>query len=59
MTRNDLELETYVREVHRANDQIDMLTREGRDTDLFVELSNIEQAAHRAQVRLNELRFQK
>jgi hypothetical protein len=59
MTINDLQLNEYVRELHRASSRLDYLTREGKEGELFIELSNAERAANLAQNRLNHLKFKR
>lgn len=57
MTINDLELETYVREIHRWHEHIDRQTREGMEGALFLSFMQIEAAAKKAQERLNQIRY--
>lgn len=53
---NDIELETYLREIHRWHSHIDRQTRDGMEGALFLTLMQIESAARAAQERLNKLR---
>lgn len=54
---NDLELETYVREVHRWHEHLDRQMRDRMDGALFLTLMQIEEAAKKAQERLNRMRW--
>jgi len=57
MQRNDQALTDHLIQIHRKQHILDYLTREGREHELFMALSDIEMAAHKAQKRLNELRY--
>jgi hypothetical protein len=59
MTLNDLEVNEQVRELHRAASRLDYLAREGQEGELFRELSIIENAARKAQWRLNDLKYKR
>ena len=59
MTLNDLQLNEYIRELHRSSSRLDYLSREGKEGELFIELSNAERAANLAQNRLNHLKFKR
>ena len=56
---NELKLTELVREIHAKHQMIDYYTREGREADLFMVLSDLESLTHKAQIRLNEIRFGK
>ena len=56
---NELKLTEYLREIHAKHQMIDYYTREGRETELFMVLSDLESLTHKAQIRLNEIRFGK
>ena len=44
-------------EIHAKHQMLEYLTREGREADLFLMLSDLEGLTHKAQIRLNELRW--
>lgn len=56
MSINDLKLCDHFRKLYMNFSQIDRLTREGLEHQLFMALSEIEVAARDAQWRLNERR---
>jgi hypothetical protein len=55
MTINDLELCDHFRKLYMNFSQIDRLTRDGQEHQLFMALSEIELAAREAQARLNKM----
>ena len=54
---NDLELETYIREIHRWELHLDRQMANGMEGALFLSLMQLEEAAKKAQERLNKLRW--
>ena len=46
-------------QIHAKHQMLEYLTREGREADLFMVLSDLESLTHKAQIRLNEIRFGK
>lgn len=54
---NDLELETYVREIHRWHKHINRQMADGMEGALFLTLMQIESASKKAQERLNKIRW--
>ena len=56
---NELKLTELLREIHAKHQMIDYYTREGREADLFMVLSDLEALTHKAQIRLNEIRWPK
>ena len=54
---NDLYLTNLMVEIHAKHQMLEYLTREGREADLFIMLSDLEGLTHKAQIRLNELRW--
>ena len=59
VTINDLKLNELIVTLHRNSSLLDYFSREGKESSLFMALSDIEKAAHEAQIRLNEIRFRK
>lgn len=59
MTINDQEVNEMVVEVHAQAKVLDMYMRDGSEAKLFRALSIIEDAARKAQWRLNDMRFKK
>lgn len=57
MTINDLELSELLTEIHLQDACLATYCRNGKEQALFNALSDIEMAAHKAQERLNKLRF--
>ena len=55
----DLKLIELMTEIHAKHQMLEYLTREGREADLFMALSDLEGLTHKAQIRLNEIRFGK
>ena len=56
---NDLYLTNLMVEIHAKHQMLEYLTREGREGDLFMALSDLESLTHKAQIRLNEIRWPK
>jgi hypothetical protein len=56
VTINDLDLEGRIREVLSNAGRLDMLTREGREPELFCALTLIHAASEAAMNRLNTMR---
>lgn len=56
---NDLKLTEYLIVIHAKHQLLDYYTAEGREAELFMALSDMESAAHKAQIRLNEIRWGK
>ena len=54
---NDLELETYIREIHRWELHLDRQMANRMEGALFLSLMQLEEAAKKAQERLNKLRW--
>ena len=54
---NDLELETYIREIHRWELHLDRQMANGMEGALFLSLMQLEEAAKKAQERLNKIRW--
>lgn len=57
--QNDLELTTYIREVHRHNSVIDRQARDRDEESLFLTAMQLETAARKMQERMNEMRYGK
>ena len=57
MTINDIELNDQCLIIHRLAGDLNALTRDGRELDLFRAYSDIELAARRAQNILNQRRW--
>jgi hypothetical protein len=57
MTINDTELSDYLTKIHRFNNHLDRQTRDGLEGALFLSLMEIEEAAKKAQERLNRIRW--
>ena len=55
----DLPLIDLMTEIHAKYQMISYYTREGREAELFMALSDLESLTHKAQIRLNEMRFGK
>ena len=55
----DLKLIELMTEIHAKHQLISYYTREGREADLFMVLSDLESLTQKAQIRLNEIRFGK
>ena len=56
---NDLKLTEIMIQIHARHQMLQYYTREGRETDLFIMLSDLEGLTHKAQIGLNEIRFGK
>ena len=57
--QNDLELTTYIRQVHRHSGIIDRQTRDKDEEALFRTAMQLETAARKMQERMNEMRYGK
>lgn len=54
-TINDLEVNEHCLKISQLADRLKVLQRDGRETDLFKALSDIQRAAEKGQWRLNDL----
>ena len=57
MTINDIELNEHLTKIHRFHNHLDRQTRDGLEGALFLSLMEIEEAAKKAQERLNKIRW--
>ena len=57
--QNDLELTTYIRQVHRHSGIIDRQARDKDEEALFLTAMQLETAARKMQERMNEMRYGK
>lgn len=54
---NDIELADYIQQIHRWNSHLDRQMANNMEGALFLSLMQLEEAARKAQERLNRLRW--